>query len=304
MDHPDILPVTPEPVYCSNRSGRHSKVAGGPHSSSFASFDSWSTNVSRIRQSAAQYWPLDISRKIADNFESCHWAVPHSNPVPLVISLSDPVVASVELIDTGERFVDPGDTGDLVLVDRTRSVVSNPSRHFLKVRVGVAERLMFAAQRLSIQGLRLLVKEGYRPLSLQRSYFDRRLSALRMQYPSASDALLIELTSRYAAPPEVAAHPTGAAVDLTLATQEGVELNMGSVLNATDEESSGACYTACQLISRQAQANRQLLATAMIAAGFVNYPSEWWHWSYGDRYWAVISDEPCAIYGPVEEERL
>lgn len=44
---------------------------------------------------------------------------------------------------------------------------------------------------------------------------------------------------------------------------------MGSVLNATDEESSGVCYTACRFISRQAQGNRQLLATAMIAAGFV-----------------------------------
>jgi D-alanyl-D-alanine dipeptidase len=221
-----------------------------------------------------------------------------------VISLSDPVVASVPVIDVGEQFVDLGDTGDLVLVDRTRSVVSNSSKHFLKVRVGIAKRLMFAAEMLSVKGLRLLVKEGYRPLSLQRSYFDHRLSKLRTEYPSAPDALLIELTSRYAAPPEVAAHPTGAAVDLTLATREGVELDMGSVLNATDEESSGACYTACQFISRQAQGNRQLLATAMIAAGFVNYPSEWWHWSYGDRYWAVISDEPRAIYGPVEEERL
>jgi len=248
--------------------------------------------------------PLDTSKQITDNSKSCPWAVPHSNRVALVISLSDTVVASVALIDAGEQLVDLGDIGDLVLVDRTRSVVSNLSRHFLKVRVGVAERLMFAARKLSAQSLRLLVKEGYRPLSLQRTYFDRRLLKLRMQYPSASDALLIELTSRYAAPPEVAAHPTGAAVDLTLATQEGVELDMGSVLNATDEESSGACYTACQFISRQAQANRRLLATAMFAPGFVNYPSEWWHWSYGDRYWAVISDEPCAIYGPVEEECL
>jgi hypothetical protein len=24
----------------------------------------------------------------------------------------------------------------------------------------------------------------------------------------------------------------------------------------------------------------------MQAHGFVNYPTEWWHFSYGDRYWA------------------
>ena len=25
------------------------------------------------------------------------------------------------------------------------------------------------------------------------------------------------------------------------------------------------------------------------AAGLVNYPTEWWHWSYGDRYWALAT---------------
>ena len=219
-----------------------------------------------------------------------------------MISFSDLLVRSTGLVETGESFVDLGDIRDLILVDRTRNGVSNPSRHFLKVRTGVAERLTHASQTLSVWGLRLLVKEGYRPLSLQRAYFDRRLAKLRAEHPSASEDRLIELASRYAAPPEVAAHPTGAAVDLTLATFEGVELDMGSVLNATDEESSGACYTACQFISRHARENRQVLARAMECAGFVNYPSEWWHWSYGDKYWAVVSGAQHALYGPVEED--
>jgi zinc D-Ala-D-Ala dipeptidase len=34
----------------------------------------------------------------------------------------------------------------------------------------------------------------------------------------------------------------------------------------------------------------------------VNYPTEWWHWSYGDRYWAVMTDAPAALYGPVLAE--
>jgi zinc D-Ala-D-Ala dipeptidase len=221
-----------------------------------------------------------------------------------VISLSDPRIRVAQVVDTGESFVDLGGTDDLVLVDRTRKFVSNPSRHFLKVRAGVAARLANASQALSLKGLRLLVREGYRPLSLQRAYFDRRLGQLRVEYPSTPEDRLVELTSRYAAPPEVAAHPTGAAVDLTLATPDGIELDMGSVLNATDEESSGACYTACQFISRNARENRQVLAAAMEYAGFVNYPSEWWHWSYGDRYWAVISGAQHALYGPVEEEDL
>ena len=46
-----------------------------------------------------------------------------------------------------------------------------------------------------------------------------------------------------------------------------------------------------------ASANRQLLLSSMEAAGFVNYIHEWWHYSYGDRYWAFRTDAAVAIYG-------
>ena len=46
-----------------------------------------------------------------------------------------------------------------------------------------------------------------------------------------------------------------------------------------------------------ASANRQLLLSSMRAVGFVNYSHEWWHYSYGDRYWAFRTNAPAAIYG-------
>ena len=33
--------------------------------------------------------------------------------------------------------------------------------------------------------------------------------------------------------------------------------------------------------------------------GLVNYPTEWWHWSFGDRYWALLTGARHALYGPV-----
>ena len=45
--------------------------------------------------------------------------------------------------------------------------------------------------------------------------------------------------------------------------------------------------------------NRALLIELMSAAGFVNYGTEWWHWSYGDRYWAYNRGEPAARYASV-----
>jgi D-alanyl-D-alanine dipeptidase len=38
---------------------------------------------------------------------------------------------------------------------------------------------------------------------------------------------------------------------------------------------------------------------ALTGAGLVNYPTEWWHWSFGDRYWAYASGS-AARYGPLD----
>ncbi|WP_446904192.1 M15 family metallopeptidase [Burkholderia sp. YIM B11467] len=207
-------------------------------------------------------------------------------------------------MESHEGFVDLATFDERIAVDLSRSVVSNPSPHFLKVRRGIAERLVVAAHALPA-GLRLYVKEGYRPLGLQREYFADHLAELRGTLnPLPSDETLYELASHHVAPPEVAAHPTGAAVDLTLISADGIEADMGSIMNATDHESSGACYTHNAFISRAAAHNRQVLIAALTGAGFTNYPSEWWHWSFGDRYWAVMQRESHAIYGPVEESML
>jgi D-alanyl-D-alanine dipeptidase len=51
-------------------------------------------------------------------------------------------------------------------------------------------------------------------------------------------------------------------------------------------------------LGQEARQNRILLLEAMESTGFVNYPHEWWHFSYGDRYWAYVKGQPAAIYGP------
>ncbi len=119
-------------------------------------------------------------------------------------------------MESHEGFVDLATYDERIAVDLTRSVVENTSPHFLKVRRGIAERLVAATHALTA-GLRLYVKEGYRPLALQREYFASHLAQLRATLnPLPSDDALVELASRYIAPPEVAAHPTGAAVDISL----------------------------------------------------------------------------------------
>ena len=45
-------------------------------------------------------------------------------------------------------------------------------------------------------------------------------------------------------------------------------------------------------------------AGSLRGAGLVNYPTEWWHWSYGDRYWALMTGARAALYGPVAADSV
>ncbi|MFD9791947.1 M15 family metallopeptidase [Streptomyces sp. NPDC059070] len=212
-----------------------------------------------------------------------------------IILMSDPQVAAVPVAECGERLVDVR-AGGRLLVDPRKQ---DPADAFAWLREGVLERLL-KAQALLPPGVRLLFVEGYRPPALQREYFEEYADELRALHPEWPADRIHSAASRYVSPPDIAPHSAGAAVDLTLADAEGRELDLGTRMNAGPEESGGACYTDAAGIGEEARANRRLLGGVLTAAGLVNYPTEWWHWSYGDRYWALLTGASAACYGPRE----
>lgn len=165
-------------------------------------------------------------------------------------------------------------------------------------RVGVVQRLRAAQATLPV-GIRVSVVEASRSSEQQRSIIDAYADDLRASYPEATAREIERLTSRHVAPLGAAPHVAGAAVDLTLVDQEGTELWMGCALDATPEQSRGACYTEAPGLDRVARENRALLREALEPTGLVNYPTEWWHWSFGDRYWAHAVGADHALYGPL-----
>ncbi|WP_159767314.1 M15 family metallopeptidase [Streptomyces sp. HM190] len=215
--------------------------------------------------------------------------------MPSIILMSDPEVARVPVRDCGEPLVDLREL-PFVVVDPRQADADGAFAH---LREGVAWRLARAA-RLLPDGLRLLVTEGYRPPALQIQYFEAYAAELRRANPDWTQEYLREQTSRSLSPPEIGPHVAGAAVDLTLCTTTGEELDMGTAVDASPEESDDACYTDAPHISDAARGNRRILSAALTTAGLVNYPTEWWHWSYGDRYWALMTGAPGALYGPAE----
>jgi D-alanyl-D-alanine dipeptidase len=200
------------------------------------------------------------------------------------VLLADPRVSAIPVDETGEPLValDP----------------ALPARTVL-VREGLAARLRAAAADLP-GSVRLHVVEGHRPAAAQQRIIDRYTAEVRAAHPTADARELADLVSRFVAPLAVAPHVAGAAVDLTLTDLSGVPLDLGTPIDATPEQSGGRCYFASPDIDARARAGRSLLAAVLAEAGLVNYPTEWWHWSYGDRYWALATGAEHALYGPVE----
>jgi D-alanyl-D-alanine dipeptidase len=202
----------------------------------------------------------------------------------MTILIGDPRIASIPVLDLGDPLVDLGDLAP------TASGAARLARRGLTIR-------LHAANDMLPDGIRLRVVEGCRTAAAQQAIIDDYSYRLRAERPELDRAQLDQLVSRYVAPLANAPHVAGAAVDLTLVGRDGNELWMGSALDATPEESDGACFTAAPGLDALAQAHRALLIATLESVELVNYPTEWWHWSYGDRYWAYVTRAPHARYG-------
>lgn len=203
----------------------------------------------------------------------------------MTILLSDPRVSAIPVHDDDEP---------LVVLDPC----FGPAR--ARVREGLATRLIRARAALP-SGIGLLVVEGHRSAQSQQIIIDQYTAEVRRRHPSQTAEGVERLSSRFVSPIAVAPHVAGAAVDLTLYDACGDRLDLGTPIDATPEQSEGRCYLAADGISPDARAHRDLLVKVLGGAGLVNYPTEWWHWSYGDRYWALATGAPAALYGPIPD---
>ncbi|WP_234366314.1 M15 family metallopeptidase [Streptomyces albireticuli] len=210
-----------------------------------------------------------------------------------MILLSDPRVLALPVRDCGEPLTEITATPGVLLDPRERDAAGAYGR----ARTGVLNRLQQAARALPC-GIRFLVIEGHRTAHEQQRRFDRYEDRLRSE--GVTDrAELRRRTSTFASPIEVAPHCAGAALDITLADTDGRELAMGGAVNAHRSGDTASCPLDAPGLPEDARHHRALLVRAMTSAGFVSYPSEWWHWSHGDRY--GIPPVPERLRRPVNQ---
>jgi D-alanyl-D-alanine dipeptidase len=134
------------------------------------------------------------------------------------------------------------------------------------LRPEVARILVKVHQQLKARGLGLKMYDCYRPGPIQWKLWEK--------VPDR----------RYVADPRKGSmHNRGTAVDLTIVDSLGQELPMGTPYDFFGPEA----YPAYQDLPEEVLANRKLLHQSMNTVGFKSIRTEWWHFSYNGKGYAL-----------------
>lgn len=125
-----------------------------------------------------------------------------------------------------------------------------------------AHALMAAQQEFIALGLSLKVFDGYRPLSVQKIFWN-----------------LLPNETYVANPSKGSRHNRGCAIDVTLIDlKTGKELDMGTDF----DDFSQKAHRNYLNFSNTVLENRALLEQIMHRNGFIGWHAEWWHFDYKD----------------------
>jgi len=176
------------------------------------------------------------------------------------------------------------------------------------LRQTAAEKLLEAVSFLP-KGYRFQINLAFRTREEQEDAWEKIYEALRRKHRKLPKNKVVQMANKITLPVNGSIAPflmTGGALAAALVSPAGREVEMTNRKVKGRKREAGSRIEAKEWatdypgLHRAIKKNRQILVKALTKAGFVNYPKEWWHWSYGDHLWALLKNKPYAIYGPVE----
>lgn len=221
-----------------------------------------------------------------------------------LILISNPDVSSIPIVECGEPYINLKKQNVLFYGPKP---IHSCGDEYGYLRTTVYEKLI-NAQKYLPKGFSFLVLEGYRSMSVQHTLFENHLKALQTNYPRWGRKKIFHEALRAVSPttewdgqPNVPPHSTGGAIDIILVDKDRKSLPMGICPWETAQDMQGVlCATASREISPEARYHRDVMSNVLRKVGFINYPTEYWHWSYGDRYHAYHAGLSYAIYGAMD----
>lgn len=224
-----------------------------------------------------------------------------------IIFIADPEIVSIPIVECNEPLVDLKNQSELRYGSPPENELT--TNDYTLLRKTVFDKLCSAQKDLP-NNWKFRVYEGYRSIKVQKMLFDFEYQKIASQHPGKERSYIFRETTRLISPIEnldgsvnIPPHNTGGAVDVEIIMPDGRLVDMGMVLKDWISVDPELCLSHCESLDRMAQQNCNILFDVMSAHEFVNYPNEWWHFSYGDRYWAYHKNQAHAIYGPVDAHR-
>lgn len=150
-------------------------------------------------------------------------------------------------------------------------------------------------------GTNIKIYKVFRSRIKMNEAFESVIAAITAENPGIGRHEAIKLAKYKTDDPKgsLGGHETGGAVDVALCDDNGIDFNYGTKFH----EYNDSTFTYSSHITKEQRRNRKKLVKLMKKQGFVNFPGEWWHFSYGDRMWAAYKGKrDGGIYGSAETE--
>lgn len=179
-----------------------------------------------------------------------------------------------------------------------------------KVRTTIASKLVLIANKLP-NNFRLLVWDSFRTIETQKALFDKYCNEFKKDTKLKGNELL-EYTKKFVSLPSKdkerpSPHNTGAAIDLTICDCNDNPIDLGTYFDDFRKEAYTRFYEEKlergERLTKQEEEillNRRVLCNLFEEEGFINYPYEIWHKSFGDQMASKVLNNNNAIYGGIE----
>ena len=223
-----------------------------------------------------------------------------------------PETKNISLSETNDPFVDifSYSGGKIKVNMQYKAANLNGSIDTAYVRKMVADMLV-KAQSLLPEGYAFEILDTWRPYEVQLSLFNAYKDDLLKSNPDWAklpEEELIKKVCEFVSYPDKSkrlsfVHSSGGAVDLTILDDKGERLDMGTEF----DDFTDKAYTAWFEENRGDETvirNRRLLCNVMTAVGFTNYPAEWWHYDFGDLFWAFYNGKDAIFASEYDEDKL
>jgi D-alanyl-D-alanine dipeptidase len=225
-----------------------------------------------------------------------------------IIYIADPEILAIPITENNEPMIDIKSRTELKYGPPPENILTKDC--YTKLRKTVFDKLCEAQKELP-HGWRFRIYEGFRSLKVQQMLFEQEFARVSKNQPTWSKAEVFRETTRLVSPvvnydqsQNIPPHNTGGAFDIELIDTDNQLIDMGMEAKDWGVVDPDLCLTHCRRLTHQQKRNRRILLELLESFGFVNYPNEWWHFSYGDRYWAYHTHHTDAIYGSADAIKI